>query len=277
MAITAAMVKELRERTGVGMMECKKALVKADGDMEAAAQLLRESGQAKADKKAGRVAAEGRIIVRHGDTAAIIIEVNCETDFVANDDNFIDFAESVAAVALEQRPADVDALMAATFADGETVEATRTALIAKIGENIGVRRFDIVDAGDGALASYTHGARIGALVAVAGGDDALGKDLAMHVAASSPVCVDEAGVPQDTIDSERAILVEQAKGSGKPDDIIAKMVDGRMRKFLGEITLVGQPFVKDPDQTVGKLLKQHSATVSGFVRYEVGEGVEKKE
>ena len=277
MAITAAMVKELRERTGVGMMECKKALVKADGDMEAAAQLLRESGQAKADKKAGRVAAEGRIIVRHGDTAAIIIEVNCETDFVANDDNFIDFAESVAAVALEQRPADVDALMAATFADGETVEATRTALIAKIGENIGVRRFDIVDAGDGALASYTHGACIGALVAVAGGDDALGKDLAMHVAASSPVCVDEAGVPQDTIDSERAILVEQAKGSGKPDDIIAKMVDGRMRKFLGEITLVGQPFVKDPDQTVGKLLKQHGATVSGFVRYEVGEGVEKKE
>ncbi|MEL6949304.1 MAG: translation elongation factor Ts [Pseudomonadota bacterium] len=277
MAITAAMVKELRERTGVGMMECKKALVKADGDMEAAAQLLRESGQAKADKKAGRVAAEGRIIVRHGDTAAIIIEVNCETDFVANDDNFIDFAESVAAVALAQRPADVDALMAATFADGETVEATRTALIAKIGENIGVRRFDIVEAGDGALASYTHGARIGSLVAVSGGDDALGKDLAMHVAASSPVCVDEAGVPQDTIDSERAILVEQAKGSGKPDDIIAKMVDGRMRKFLGEITLVGQPFVKDPDQTVGKLLKQHSATVSGFVRYEVGEGVEKKE
>ncbi|MEM6809452.1 MAG: translation elongation factor Ts [Pseudomonadota bacterium] len=277
MAITAAMVKELRERTGVGMMECKKALVKADGDMEAAAQLLRESGQAKADKKAGRVAAEGRIIVRHGDTAAIIIEVNCETDFVANDDNFIDFAESVAAVALAQRPADVDALMAATFADGETVEATRTALIAKIGENIGVRRFDIVEAGDGALASYTHGARIGSLVAVSGGDDALGKDLAMHVAASSPVCVDEAGVPQDTIDSERAILLEQAKGSGKPDDIIAKMVDGRMRKFLGEITLVGQPFVKDPDQTVGKLLKQHSATVSGFVRYEVGEGVEKKE
>ncbi|MEO0615395.1 MAG: translation elongation factor Ts [Pseudomonadota bacterium] len=277
MAITAAMVKELRERTGVGMMECKKALVKADGDMEAAAQLLRESGQAKADKKAGRVAAEGRIVVRHGDTAAIIVEVNCETDFVANDDNFIDFAESVAAVALEQRPADVDALMAATFADGETVEATRTALIAKIGENIGVRRFDIVDAGDGALASYTHGARIGALVAVTGGDDALGKDIAMHVAASSPVCVDEAGVPQETIDGERAILVEQAKGSGKPDDIIAKMVDGRMRKFLGEITLVGQPFVKDPDQTVGKLLQQHGATVSRFVRYEVGEGVEKKE
>ncbi|MEO1594156.1 MAG: translation elongation factor Ts [Pseudomonadota bacterium] len=277
MAITAAMVKELRERTGVGMMECKKALVKADGEMEAAAQLLRESGQAKADKKAGRVAAEGRIVVRHGDTAAIIVEVNCETDFVANDDNFIDFAESVAAVALEQRPADVDALMAATFADGETVEATRTALIAKIGENIGVRRFDIVDAGDGALASYTHGARIGALVAVTGGDDALGKDIAMHVAASSPVCVDEAGVPQETIDGERAILVEQAKGSGKPDDIIAKMVDGRMRKFLGEITLVGQPFVKDPDQTVGKLLKQHGATVSRFVRYEVGEGVEKQE
>ncbi len=277
MAITAAMVKELRERTGVGMMECKKALVKADGDMEAAAQLLRESGQAKADKKAGRVAAEGRIIVRHGEGAAVIVEVNCETDFVANDDNFIDFAEAVATLALEQRPADVDALMAATLADGETVEAARTALVAKIGENIGVRRFTVVDAGDGALASYTHGARIGALVAATGGDEALGKDLAMHVAASAPMCVDESGVPADTLERERSILTEQAKGSGKPDDIIAKMVDGRMRKYLGEITLVGQPFVKDPDVTVGKLLGQHGASVTQFVRYEVGEGIEKKE
>ncbi len=277
MAITAAMVKELRERTGVGMMECKKALVKADGDMEAAAQLLRESGQAKADKKAGRVAAEGRIIVRHGDSAAVIVEVNCETDFVANDDNFIDFAEAVAALALEQRPADVDALMAATLADGETVEAARTALVAKIGENIGVRRFTVIEAGDGALASYTHGARIGALVAATGGDEALGKDNAMHVAASAPMCVDESGVPAETLESERAIMTEQAKGSGKPDDIIAKMVDGRMRKYLGEITLVGQPFVKDPDITVGKLLGQHGASVTQFVRYEVGEGIEKKE
>ena len=277
MAITAAMVKELRERTGVGMMECKKALVKADGDMDAAAQLLRESGAAKADKKAGRVAAEGRIVVRHSGDAAIIVEVNCETDFVANDDNFIQFADAVAVLALAERPADVDALMALTMDGGDTIEAARTALVGKIGENIGVRRFRIVGAGDGALASYTHGSRIGAVVAFAGGDEALGKDLAMHVAASAPLCVDESGVPAETLDQERSILTEQAKGSGKPDDIIAKMVEGRMRKYLGEITLVGQPFVKDPDIAVGKLLSQAGASVSDFIRFEVGEGVEKKE
>ncbi|MEM7763303.1 MAG: translation elongation factor Ts [Pseudomonadota bacterium] len=276
MAITAAKVKELRERTGVGMMECKKALVAADGDMDAAAVLLRESGQAKADKKAGRVAAEGRIVIEQVGTTAVIVEVNCETDFVANDDNFQGFATDVAKLIAAERPADVAALMAATL-NGETVESVRTALVAKIGENIGIRRFEIIDNADGAIGSYTHGARIGAVVAYAGGDEALGKDLAMHVAASAPMCVDEGGVPQETLEAERAILVEQAKGSGKPAEIIEKMVDGRMRKYLAEITLVGQPFVKDPDVTVGNLLKSANASVSAFTRFEVGEGIEKKE
>ncbi|MEL7297064.1 MAG: translation elongation factor Ts [Pseudomonadota bacterium] len=276
MAITAAKVKELRERTGVGMMECKKALVAADGDMDAAAVLLRESGQAKADKKAGRVAAEGRIVIEQVGTTAVIVEVNCETDFVANDDNFKSFATDVAKLIAAERPADVAALMAATL-NGESVEAVRTALVAKIGENIGIRRFEIIENADGAIGSYTHGARIGAVVAYAGGDEALGKDLAMHVAASAPMCVDEGGVPQETLDAERAILVEQAKGSGKPAEIIEKMVDGRMRKYLAEITLVGQPFVKNPDETVGKLLKSANASVSAFTRFEVGEGIEKKE
>ncbi|MFK8052754.1 MAG: translation elongation factor Ts [Woeseiaceae bacterium] len=277
MAITAANVKELRERTGVGMMECKKALVAADGDMDAAAVLLRESGAAKADKKSGRVAAEGRIIVETTGSASVIVEVNCETDFVANDDNFIGFAGDVAKLIASARPESVDALMSLPMGDGETVEAVRTTLVAKIGENIGVRRFQIIENADGSIASYIHGSRIGALVAYSGGDDDLGKDLAMHVAASTPMCVDESGVPAETLDAERAILVEQAKGSGKPAEIIEKMVDGRMRKYLAEITLVGQPFVKDPDTTVGKLLKSAGASVSEFVRFEVGEGIEKKE
>lgn len=276
MAITASMVKTLRERTGVGMMECKKALVEADGDMDAAAKLLREKGQAKADKKAGRVAAEGRIVIAHGEGASAMVEVNCETDFVAADDNFVQFANAVGELVVNERPADVDALMGLAL-DGGTVETARTALVAKIGENIGVRRFAFVDAAGGHISSYTHNDRIGALVAVTGGDEDLGRDVAMHVAASAPICVDESGVPAETLSAEREILVNQAKDSGKPDEIIQKMVDGRMRKYLAEITLVGQPFVKDPDVTVGKLLKGAGAEVSSFLRFEVGEGVEKKE
>lgn len=276
MAITASMVKTLRERTGVGMMECKKALVEADGDMDAAAKLLREKGQAKADKKAGRIAAEGRIVIAHGEGASAMVEVNCETDFVAADDNFVQFANAVGDLVVNERPADVDALMGLTL-DGGTVEAARTALVAKIGENIGVRRFAFVDAAGGHISSYTHNDRIGTLVAVTGGDEDLGRDVAMHVAASAPICVDESGVPAETLNAEREILVKQAKDSGKPDEIIQKMVDGRMRKYLAEITLVGQTFVKDPDVTVGKLLKGAGAEVSSFLRFEVGEGVEKKE
>lgn len=274
MAVTAAQVKELRERTGAGMMECKKALVQADGDLDAAAELLRKSGQAKADKKAGRVAAEGVVIVKSGAGKALVIEINSETDFVAKDENFAGFADAVAELALNEAPKDLDALLALPMGGASVAEA-RTELVAKVGENVTIRRFDVLES-DGDIGTYVHGGRIAAVVAFNGGNADLGKDLAMHVSASGPVCVDEKGVPADTLENEKRILTEQAQDSGKPADIIEKMVGGRIRKFLAEITLVGQPFVKDPDQTVGKLLKGAKATVSGFVRYEVGEGIEKK-
>jgi len=269
------MVKELRERTGAGMMECKKALVETDGDLEAAVEQLRKSGQAKADKKAGRVAADGKIVIATGEDAVAVVEVNSETDFVAKDENFSAFADKVAALVLARRPADLDELMA-TDLDGQTVEEARKALIAKVGENIGVRRFQVVPA-DGNTGVYSHGARIGSVVALDGGDAELARDLAMHVAASNPACISEEDVDPEQLASERRILTEQARDSGKPAEIIEKMVEGRLRKWLAEITLVGQPFVKDPDVTVGKLLDKAGATVKRFVRYEVGEGIEKKE
>ncbi len=279
MAISAALVKELRERTGAGMMECKKALVETNGDIDAAVEQLRKSGQAKADKKAGRTAAEGRIVVAtSGDgKQAAIVEVNCETDFVAGDDNFIQFADAVAQRVLADRPADVEALSAMALKDGDaaTVEEARKALVAKIGENMAVRRFQVIETG-GVLGVYLHGTRIGVVVDLQGGDEDLARDLAMHVAASRPVCVSEADVPADTIAKEREIFAAQAAESGKPEDIVAKMVDGRIKKFLKEITLLGQPFVKDPDTTVEKLLAKGGAQVNGFVRFEVGEGIEKK-
>jgi len=279
MAITAAQVKELRQRTGCGMMECKKALSETDGDMEAAAEALRKSGLAKADKKAGRVAAEGLIVVEvsgDGKTAALV-EVNSETDFVAKKDEFREFASAVAKCVVNNRPADTDALLAMPLAeDGTSVDDARKELISTIGENINVRRFAIRSAGSGNLATYLHGARIGVLVEVEGGDADLARDIAMHVAASNPVCVDEAGVSQEMLDKEKEIFSAQAAESGKPPEIVEKMVTGRMRKFLGEIRLVGQPFVKDPDQTVGKLLKAAGATVAGFDRLELGAGIEKK-
>ena len=279
MAITAAQVKELRERTGCGMMECKKALVDADGDMDTAAEDLRKSGLAKADKKAGRVAAEGLIVVEvSGDgKSAVVLEVNSETDFVAKKEEFQEFARAVAARILSDTPADIDALMALPLNNGGTsIEEARRGLIATIGENIGVRRFSLRQASSGNLASYLHGARIGVLVEIEGGDSDLARDVAMHIAASKPVCIDESGVPQEMLDKEKEIFSAQAAASGKPADIIEKMVSGRIRKFLGEITLLGQPFVKDPDQTVGKLLKAAGAKVIAFDRLELGEGVEKK-
>lgn len=276
MSITASMVKELRERTGAGMMECKKALVETSGDLDAAAEHLRKSGQAKADKKASRVAADGRIVVATEGNKAVIVEVNSETDFVAKDENFTSFSDAVAATALAGGITDVEALSAETLADGRTVELARTELISKVGENIGVRRIAIVES-DSVLASYTHGARIGAVVALDGGDEALARDIAMHVAASNPTCIDETGVPAETLENEKRILTEQALDSGKPAEIVEKMVLGRINKFLKEITLVGQPFVKDPDVSVGKLLKGAGATVAAFVRFEVGEGIEKKQ
>lgn len=278
MAITAAMVKELRERTGAGMMECKKALTAANGDMDVAIEEMRKSGAAKADKKSGRTAAEGKIVIAVSDNGqeAAIVEVNSETDFVAKDANFVEFANAVGQAVITAKPADVAELANVSLASGDTVEETRANLVAKIGENIQVRRFQIVST-EGQLASYQHGDKIGVVVALENGSTDLGKDVAMHIAASKPVCVDESGVPAETVEKEKEIFIAQAKESGKPDNIIEKMIEGRLRKFLGEITLVGQPFVKDPDQTVGKLLSSAGASVSEFVRLEVGEGIEKKQ
>jgi elongation factor Ts len=278
MAITASLVKELRERTGAGMMECKKALTESNGDIEAAIENMRKSGQAKAAKKAGRTAADGVIVVAQSDRGrAVMVEVNCETDFVAKDENFRSFADAVAERVLNSDAADVDALMALPLHEGEdtTIEEARQALVSKIGENMTVRRFVRTEA-RGAIATYSHGVRIGVLVDVTGGDEALGRDLAMHIAASHPVCVSEDQVPADLLAKEREITEAQAKESGKPDNIIEKMVEGRMRKYLAEITLLGQAFVKDPDTTVGKLLQVKDASVNGFTRFEVGEGIEKR-
>ena len=275
MSISASMVKELRERTGAGMMECKKALVDTGGDMDSAVDLLRKSGQAKADKKSGRVAADGRVVIKANGSTAAMIEINSETDFVAKDENFAAYADAVAAAVLDGGAADIEALSASTLPDGRTVEAARTDLVAKVGENISVRRFERLEAADH-LGSYAHGGRIGAIVSLKGGDADLARDIAMHVAATNPVCVNEDGVPADTLERERQIFSEQAAASGKPPEIVEKMVTGRVAKFLKEITLVGQPFVKDPDITVGKLLGNAGAEVTGFVRYEVGEGIEKK-
>ncbi|MBS0366569.1 MAG: elongation factor Ts [Proteobacteria bacterium] len=277
MNITADAVKQLRERTGAGMMECKKALVETKGDLDAAAELMRKQGLAKADKKAARVAAEGVIVVRKSADAhtAAMAEINCETDFVARGDDFRAFAEGVTSVALEQRPADLTALGALRLPSGESVEERRRALVAKIGENISVRRFTVINAAEH-LGAYVHGTRIGALVAVRGGPALLAHDLAMHVAASNPRYLSAADVPAEVVAKEREILTEQAQGEGKPPEIVARMVEGRLRKSLGEITLAGQAFVKDPDVTVEKLLKNDKAQVLAFERYEVGAGIEKK-
>jgi elongation factor Ts len=277
--ITAAMVKELRERTGSGMMECKKALTETQGDLEAAVEMMRKAGLAKADKKSGRTAAEGCISVKvsaDGKRAAIV-EVNCETDFVAKGDDFIAFADQVAQCALDSSAQTVEELLETQGSAGKSIEETRREMIAKIGENIAVRRFERFSSDAGSVASYLHGSKIGVLVELTGGDDTLGKDIAMHVAASKPACVDDSEVPAETIEKEKAIFAAQAEASGKPANVIEKMVEGRIRKFLGEITLTGQPFVKDPDQTVAQLLADKGAKVQRFARLEVGEGIEKVE
>src|SRR6202789_4480368 len=275
MNITADSVKQLRERTGAGMMECKKALVETQGNLDAAAELMRKTGLAKADKKATRVAAEGTVAVERDGNSAVLVEINSETDFVARSDEFLAFARDVARAALEKAPADLNALLALRHG-AASLDDQRRALVAKIGENISVRRFVRVTA-PGALGTYIHGGRIGSLVALQGGDEALAKDLAMHVAAANPAYIDANGVPAAVLDKEREILAEQTKAEKKPPEIIAKMVEGRLRKFLAEITLVGQPFVKDEDTTVEKLLKKANAAVVQFVRYAVGDGIEKKQ
>jgi elongation factor Ts len=273
-AVTASLVKELRERTGSGMMECKKALVECNGDIEAAAELMRMSGAAKADKKSSRVTADGAVMVRVEGSTAVILEINSETDFVAKDSNFQSFADGVVKVILANKPASVEVISGLSISDSQTVEEARQALISKVGENIQIRRFEIIESALG-VASYSHGSRIGVLVE-SDADDGMARDIAMHIAAVNPQYVDESAVPAEFVEKEKAILIAQAQDSGKPAEIIEKMIQGRLNKFLAEVTLLGQPFVKDQDQTVGKLLSNAGSSITRFVRYEVGEGIEKK-
>ncbi len=278
MAVTAIMVKELRERTGLGMMDCKKALTETDGDIEAAIENLRKSGQAKAAKKAGRIAAEGAvsIAVINGGKLGVMVEVNSETDFVARDDNFTNFVNKVVTRVGETRETDIEKLMALPAEEGGDVslEDARLALVQKIGENIQVRRAVVLSA-EGVVGAYTHGSRIGVLVALNGGDETLGKDVAMHVAAANPLVVNPEDISQELLEKEKEIFAAQAKESGKPDNIIEKMIEGRVKKYLAEVSLVEQVFVKDPDIKVGALVKKQGAAVTEFIRFEVGEGIEK--
>ena len=279
MDITAAMVKELRERTGSGMMECKKALVEANGDMELAIENMRKAGLAKADKKSGRIAAEGIIGVRLSDDAktVVMVDVNCETDFVAKGDDFIGFVNDVSSALLNSSVETEEQLQDLKLASGASVDDTRRALIAKIGENITVRRFIRYTSATGGQAAYLHGSKIGVIVELSKNDPALGKDIAMHIAASKPEYVSEDQVSADVIAKEKEIFSAQALESGKPAEIVEKMVGGRISKFLAEITLLGQPFIKDDSQTVAKLLAANGNAVTRFTRFEVGEGIEKKE
>lgn len=275
--ISAALVKELRERTGAGMMECKRALQENNGNIDQAIEAMRKSGQAKADKKSDRITAEGVIMIRISDDLkrAVMLEINSETDFVSRDTNFLNFANTVADLAISQNIQNLDNLLSAKIND-ETVDETRKHLVAKIGENIQVRRFTALNSANYLIGGYVHGGRIGALVELEGGDATLGKDIAMHIVANNPLVVLPAQVSQDLISKEKEIFSAQAATSGKPANIIEKMVDGRIKKYLDEVSLVGQMYVKDPDSTVGKILDAQKAKVHQFTRFAVGEGVEKK-
>lgn len=276
--ISTALVMQLRERTGAGMMECKKFLIATNGDIEQAIIEMRKAGQAKADKKADRVAAEGIIVIARSsdERTAVMLEINSETDFVARDENFTNFANAVADVALTSLPKNIEDLSNQALSSGATVEQARQELVAKIGENIKLRRLEKMHC-DGVIGYYLHGSRIGVMVALKNGSEALAKDIAMHVAASKPMVVSRDQVPAEAIENEREIFTAQAKESGKPQEIIDKMIDGRINKFIDEVSLLGQPYVKDPNIKVGQLLKEKNAEVISFVRYEVGEGIEKKE
>jgi elongation factor Ts len=275
------MVKALRERTGAGMMECKKALTDTGGDMEAAVEELRKKGAARADKKSGRIAAEGAVSATLSEDyrTGVLVEVNCETDFVAKDENFRKFSADVAATVLEQRPEDMSKLAGLKMSGSDvTVDEARVELFSKIGENIAVRRFAVVEAQDDqGVSVYSHGSRIGVLVRSRGGRSDIGKDVAMHIAAMRPACVSKENVPQDQLDKEKDIFIAQAVDSGKPQNIVEKIIEGRLQKYVNEITLLGQPFVKDADMSVQKLLEGEGAEVQEFVRFEVGEGIERKE
>ncbi|WP_025254290.1 translation elongation factor Ts [Alteromonas sp. ALT199] len=273
MAVTAALVKELRERTGAGMLDCKKALVETDGDIELAIENMRKSGQAKAAKKAGRIAAEGVILTKVEGGRATMLELNCETDFVARDEGFLKFGNELLEVAAANNINDIDTLNDAEL-NGSKVSEVRDALVAKIGENISPRR--VINVEGDTLGAYVHGGRIGVISILTGGNEELAKDVAMHVAAASPQFVKPENVPAEVVEKEKEIQIEIAIQSGKPAEIAEKMVAGRMKKFTGEVSLTGQPFVKDPSISVAELLKNNSADVINFVRFEVGEGIEKK-
>jgi len=275
MAITASLIKELRERTGAGMMDCKRILTETDGDIEAAIEELRKRGAAAAEKKAGRIAAEGIVVSAGNESCGLLIEINCETDFVAKDESFKSFAGEIAQLALSDGIDTIESLMSAQLGNN-SVEAVRQALITKIGENISIRRLEKFAAGDGVVSSYIHGSRIGVLVKLDGGNNALGRDIAMHIAASRPLCISENEMSAEVLEKEREIFIAQARDSGKPPEIIEKMVDGRMKKFLKENTLLGQPFVKNTEQTVGQLVNDAGVSILNMARFEVGEGLEKR-
>ncbi len=279
MSISASLVMQLRERTGAGMMECKKFLIATNGDIEAAIIEMRKAGQAKADKKADRVAAEGVIVIARSvdGRSAVMLEINSETDFVARDENFTHFASNVAEAALNSSATTIAELSAITLPAGNTVEQARQELVAKIGENIKLRRLERMHCDAGVIGCYLHGSRIGVMAALKSGDEEQAKDIAMHIAASKPIVVRRDQVSADAIENEREIFTAQAKESGKPQEIIDKMIEGRINKFIDEVSLLGQPFVKNPDIKVGQLLKEKNTEVLSFIRYEVGEGIEKKE
>ena len=278
MSVTAQLVKELRERTGAGMMECKKALVESQGDIEKATQLLREKGAASAEKKAGRITADGKIVltISEGKKIGTVVEINCETDFVARDASFQNFADSIVQFISANKPEALGNLYNGVLKGGEKIEDAKNALISILGENLTVRRFERIETEEGVVYGYLHGRKIGVLVSVVNGTEQLGRDLAMQIAASNPISIDESQISRQKLEEERKIFTTQAKEAGKPDPVVEKIVEGKMRKFISENTLLGQQFVKDTELTVGQVLESNSSTVESFIRYELGEGLEKR-
>jgi len=278
MSVKAGIVKELRQRTGAGMMECKKALVECDGDLEKASQWLREKGVVSAEKKAGRITADGKIALKITEScrSGVLVEVNCETDFVARDNSFDNFVNQVADFILDNKPRSLESLLLGTLGNGETIEAAKNLLISVIGENVSVRRFSDMEASEGQVYGYLHGKKIGVLLSVVGGPDELGSDLAMHIAATNPVAIDESQLSKEILDKEREIYLSQARDAGKPSAVVDRIVEGKMKKYVSETTLLGQRFVKDAEITIEDLLENNNARVLDFVRYELGEGLEKR-
>ena len=277
--ITAQMVKELRDRTGAGMMECKKALLDSSGDMDKAVEEMRKAGQAKADKKSSRIAAEGVITLSISDDNSIanMVEINCETDFVAKDENFLKFVKTISEVSLKNYKGSVDDFNNSKHPSGKTIEEIRLELVSKVGENVKIRRVQNIKNDGNYMGHYMHGTKIGVVVVLQKGNEELAKDVCMHIAAMKPRALNANDIPQEDLEKEREIFVAQAKESGKPDDIIQKMVDGKLKKYISEVTLVDQTFVKDNEITISKLLEKHDNSVLSFYRLEVGEGVEKKD